>query len=189
MRDNMRKLLLVMIFCLFSAGVVAQTRIDGGAGRFRGSSKYTANTSHLSFYGTTSFDLSRAGGGIGYTFVLRNQNLRMVNLNYYYTKTDTEKEHVYDLSGSYFWKMFGSGSFRTFLGGGIGIGLSDQRSLIFDKHLTVIIYGIQASLQCEYLIADAFGIFAAVQQEMRCMEKITIVRFRHFLTAGIKIGI
>lgn len=168
---------------------MAQTRIDGGKGKFRNSSKYTANTAHLSFYGVTSFDLSRFGGGIGYMFVLRSQNLRAVNLNYYYTKTDTEKEQVFDLSGSYYWKLLGSGSFRTFFGAGIGIGLSDQRSLIFDKHLTVIIYGGQAALQCEYLIADAFGIFAAVQQEMRCMEKITSIRFRHCITAGIKIGI
>jgi hypothetical protein len=168
---------------------MGQIRIDGGKGKFRNSSKYTANTSQLSFYGISSFDVSRLGGGIGYTFVLRNQNLRMMNLNYYYIKTDTEKESVCDLSGSYFWKVIGSGSFRTFFGGGIGLGLSDQRSLIFDKHLTIIIYGIHATIQCEYLIADAFGIFASVQQEMRCMEKITTVRFRHFITAGIKIGI
>jgi hypothetical protein len=188
----MKKLpIIAMIFCL--SGVyftsAAQIRMDGGAGRFRSNSKYTANTAHLSFYGTTSFDFSRLGGGIGYTSVLRNKNLRAINLNYYHMKTDTEKELIFDLSGSYFWSLFGTGSFRTFFGTGIGVGLSDQRSLIFDKHLTVIMYGVHVTLQVEYLLDDVFGIFVTVQQEMRCMERITTLRFRHFIMAGIKIGL
>jgi hypothetical protein len=167
-------------------------RIDGGSGRGNSFSKYTANTQQLSLYGTTSLDFPRRiGGGLGYNFVLRNQNLTTINVLYYYNATtETETENMYDLSGSYSWRFFDIGSsFRTFFGTGIDVGVSSQSSLIFDKQLTLITYGMHALLEFDYLLSDVFGLFVSVKEEMRCMERIVDVRFRYFVNVGIKIGI
>jgi hypothetical protein len=184
---------LLIVFCFLLGHICfAQARIDGAAGRTRGFSKYTANTQQLSLYGTTSLEFPRRiGGGIGYNFVLRNQNLTTINLLYYYNATtETETENMYDISGSYGWKFFDIGSsFRTFFGTGIDVGISSQESLIFDKQLTLITYGIHAFLECDYLISDVFGLFVSAKEEMRCMERIVDIRFRYFITAGIKIGL
>jgi hypothetical protein len=189
----MKKICLI-VYCL-AAGICSfaqQARIDGGEGRSRGYSRYTANTAQITLYGITSFDFfKRYGGGIGYVTVLRNQNLTGINLRYYYNATtETETENAYDLSGTYYWKLFDMGSsFRFFFGTGIDAGISSQESLIFDKQLTLITYGIHVDLEMDYSINDVFGFFLSIREEMRCMERIVDVRFRYFATVGIKIGI
>lgn len=185
----------ISLFCFLSMSAAAQrtTRFEGGEGSYSGKFRYSVGSERVTLKGLTGLNFpDRLGVGLGYGRILRRERSWQVEATYYHNVVEEqEKDDALNVSLTYYWSFIklGSGS-RVLFGLSPTVGYQYAKSLkIESAEAHTFLWGCGAKLEYEHLLGGNFGLFFGVTQNIECLNKLTQARLRHFVEAGLRIGI
>jgi hypothetical protein len=189
------KFFLISLLCIMSASAAAQrtARFEGGEGSYNGRFRYSAGSERITLKGVTGLNFpDRLGGGIGYGKILRRERSWQIEGCYYHNSIEEQAiSDVINANLTYYWSLIklGSGS-RVLFGLSPTIGYEYAKSLKMENaEAHTFLWGLGTKLEYEHLLGGNFGFFMGVTQNLECLNKVTQARLRHFVEAGLRIGI
>jgi len=190
------RIFFISLLCFLSVTAALgqkTTRFEGGEGSYSGKFRYSVGTKRITLKAMTGLTFpDRLGVGLGYGRILKQDRSWQLEATYYRnTMEEQEVADVISANITHYWSVvkLGSGS-RVLFGLSPTVGYQYAKSLkIENAEMHTLLYGLGAKLEYEHLLGGSFGLFFGATQNIECLTKITQARLRHFVEAGVRIGI